>query len=387
MSRDYCYACFKHSLLCVCDVAEVEHRVGVRILQHPAERQHPINSARIVQAGLKRATLEIAWNLESERPSKLAPDAAVLFPSDDSVALEELGVHEHPSELVVIDGTWAQARKLYRRSSWLHTLRHVHLTPSAPSRYRIRRQPRSDYLSTVEAVVSALSILEPDNPGFDVLLERFDRMIDTQARFIADPPPGGYQHRRLEGGGRSPALPSFFRWRHHAVLACLDFHKPDPPHPARIQPVVLSLQRWPNGESVDFVVRGETDHPSSEHLAYMGLSLERYRHGEPLATVRTKMREFLRPDDALVTWKRSSLRPICALAQFDGPGVALKTDYCNWTRSRPGHLAEVAADLPDRESNRCAPALLRVRQRLHALAKVAQWLENSVEQALIESRD
>ena len=76
MSRDYCYACFKHALLCVCDVEVVEHRVGVRILQHPAERQHPINSARIVQSGLKRATLEIAWNLESERPSTLAPDAS-----------------------------------------------------------------------------------------------------------------------------------------------------------------------------------------------------------------------------------------------------------------------------------------------------------------------
>ncbi len=387
MSRDYCYACFKHALLCVCDVEVVEHRVGVRILQHPAERQHPINSARIVQSGLKRATLEIAWNLESERPSTLAPDAAVLFPSNDSVALEELGVHEHPSALIVIDGTWAQARKLYRRNSWLHALRHVHLTPAAPSRYRIRRQPRSDYLSTVEAVVSALKILEPDNPGFDGLLERFDRMIDTQARFIAHPPPGGYQHRRLARGGRSPVLPSFFRWRRRAVLACLDFHKPDPPGRARIQPVVLSLQRWASGETIDFVVRSDTEHPSSEHLAHMGLSLERYHRGESIATVGARVEEFLRPDDALVTWKRSSLGPICALAKFDGPGVALKTDYCNWTRSRAGHLDDVAARLPERKSNRCTPAPLRARQRVDALAKVIQWLEDTIERTSPTTHD
>jgi DTW domain-containing protein len=54
------------------------------------------------------------------------------------------------------------------------------LAPTSPSRYRIRRAPSSSALSTVEATVAALRILEPETDGFDQLLNAFDAMVEGQ---------------------------------------------------------------------------------------------------------------------------------------------------------------------------------------------------------------
>jgi DTW domain-containing protein YfiP len=77
-------------------------------------------------------------------------------------------------------GPWGQASKLYRENGWLAALPHYALSPSEPSRYRIRREPRPNFISTIEAVVAALRILEPATEGLDALLTAFDEMIDAQ---------------------------------------------------------------------------------------------------------------------------------------------------------------------------------------------------------------
>ena len=44
------------------------------------------------------------------------------------------------SHLLVLDGTWSQARALYRQNPWLTGIPHFQLSPEAPSRYRIYQQ-------------------------------------------------------------------------------------------------------------------------------------------------------------------------------------------------------------------------------------------------------
>jgi DTW domain-containing protein YfiP len=63
----------------------------------------------------------------------------------------------------------------------LQTLPHVSLTPSEPSRYRLRREPKQSYVATIEAVACALRLLEPETAGLDGLLRTFTAMIDRQA--------------------------------------------------------------------------------------------------------------------------------------------------------------------------------------------------------------
>ena len=80
--------------------------------------------------------------------------------------------------------SWFHAKKIYNAHHWLRELPHVRLTPSDPSRYRIRPEPDERYVATVEALVYALRIIEPQTRGLDGLLRSFSVMVDRQAAYL-----------------------------------------------------------------------------------------------------------------------------------------------------------------------------------------------------------
>lgn len=197
-SRAFCYRCHKPGALCLCaSIPRVDPRTRVVVLQHPRERAHPIGTARFVELGLTKGEVHVAHGLRREL--ELPADAAVLFPHDTARDLSDLAPDERPTTLVVLDGTWPQARSLYRANPWLAALPHVRLSPDAPSRYRIRREPSEDYVSTLESIVLALRILEPSLEGLEGLLSAFDGMIDAQ---IASHQVGGSGRRIRRNSAR-----------------------------------------------------------------------------------------------------------------------------------------------------------------------------------------
>ena len=195
-TRETCYACHKPASLCLCaHTSAVDNRTRVTIVQHKRERFHSIGTARIARLGLRRLGV-VSGAGHIARPT-LAADAALLYPGPTARDLATLSAHERPSELVVLDGTWHHARRFFLDNAWLRALPQVRLSPAAPSRYRIRRPPAPECLSTIESIVEALSHLEPDTPGFDGLLDVFDRMIRDQIAFIpTERPQGRFQTRR-----------------------------------------------------------------------------------------------------------------------------------------------------------------------------------------------
>ncbi|MEM6730662.1 MAG: tRNA-uridine aminocarboxypropyltransferase [Myxococcota bacterium] len=377
MGRGYCYTCFKSARLCVCDVEPVHNRTDVRILQHPAERQHPINSARLTALGLKRARIDVAWGTTVEPPSDLPMGTAVLFPSAESRDLAALDTRERPRGLVVLDGTWSQARKLYTRNAWIRELPHVHLRPEAPSRYRIRRQPREGYLSTLEATVAALRILEPDTQDLERLIERFDRMIEEQAQFVESPPPGAYRHAKAELPGRAPRLPDTLATGESVVMVYGDFLA-DRTSDA-LQPVVISLARPATGEQVTLTFRGDAHHPALDHLGHMGLHPDEYAAAAPASTAGERIRGFLRSGETLCAWNAVTARHLQMVCGTSLPQVSLKADYCNWCKSRSGHLDEVVRELRRRDSRVHVPThRLRAERRLGQVLAVYEWLQRDV---------
>lgn len=186
-ARPRCWTCFKPETFCVCGrVPRVENRTAITILQHPRERFHAIGTARIARLGLLRSQLLIPRSPVTRSlavPVDPAPGTGVLFPGEGSVDLADVDPAARPTGLVVLDGTWGQAGKLFRANEWLMELPRYRLDPEAPTRYRIRRAPRRSYISTIEAIVAALKIVEPETPGLDGLLAAFDEMIDTQAAY------------------------------------------------------------------------------------------------------------------------------------------------------------------------------------------------------------
>src|SRR5690606_19540844 len=162
--RATCYACHRPVGHCYCaDIPLVDNQTEIVILQHPRERFHPIGTARIASLGLNKVRVEIdhAHALRNgERSLDLAPGCGLLYPGPSSRDLATLPPAEHPRQIVVIDGTWHHAHTMFRDIPGLAKLPRYRLTPPKPSQYRIRREPARDYVSTVEAIVYCLKLIE-----------------------------------------------------------------------------------------------------------------------------------------------------------------------------------------------------------------------------------
>ena len=177
-----CYGCFRPHDRCFCDeIPCIENRTNVLILQHRRERFHPFNTARIVHRALANSSL-IADHTQdlAAIPLNLSDKAGLLYPGPDTIPLEALASSERPRQLVIVDGTWHQTKTLVRDIPALRELPRYALSPTSPGRYRIRREPSAEALSTLEATVSALQMLEPDTPGLDKLTSVFDSMVEGQ---------------------------------------------------------------------------------------------------------------------------------------------------------------------------------------------------------------
>lgn len=188
-SRDFCYRCWRADVVCICSlVPRIANRTAVTILQHHRERRHPIGTERILRLGLTRCQTWIAQRHSGLTVPQI-PDAAecgLLYPHREAIVLADdtCPIEQRPElrirELIVLDGTWSQAKALYRSNPWLARVPHYALAPRRGSDYRIRRQPRQECLSSVEAVVAALRLIEPETKGLEGLLEAFRSMVRIQ---------------------------------------------------------------------------------------------------------------------------------------------------------------------------------------------------------------
>lgn len=182
-----CYECFRPISLCFCEaIPRIDNRTDILILQHVGERSHPFNTARIVQQALRRCHLIADHNQRlGTHHLPIQANAGLLYPRANAPCLTELATDRRPAQLVIIDGTWHQAKTIVRDVPQLRDLPCYRLAPSSPGQYRIRLEPDAQSLSTVEATVAALKVLEPDTVGLDQLLTAFDKMVENQLRQAA----------------------------------------------------------------------------------------------------------------------------------------------------------------------------------------------------------
>lgn len=185
--RPTCYRCFRPSAACLCAwLVPVQTTTTVVILQHPGERRHPFGTVKLLRQMLPNLRYELAERAEvRDLRGELERPVALLFPGPSAQPLEERSTVAAPRTLVVLDGTWSQARSLYYENQWIRELDCCTLTPREPSSYRIRREPSRHCLSTLEATEQALAILEPENRELSRLSAAFDAMIDGQLAISA----------------------------------------------------------------------------------------------------------------------------------------------------------------------------------------------------------
>src|SRR5262249_8118737 len=153
----------------------LETRTRVVILQHPRERDVAIGTARMASLCLPEASLHVGvrWDEHPALGSVLGDPARppiLLYPGEgarDILAEPPAG----PVTLVVVDGPWSQAKTVVRDNPVLARLPRYAFTAPEPTQYRIRREPRREYVSTIEALMHVLGALEGDAARFRALLD------------------------------------------------------------------------------------------------------------------------------------------------------------------------------------------------------------------------
>lgn len=203
MSR-YCLKCGKANNACICNwIKPIAAQTELVVLQHPSESKHPMGTAKILQLSLQNCQYFIGEDFtHHSQLNQLLADkefiSFVLYPSEDSSILStevltKLNVDGKKIRLIIIDGTWKKAYKIWQLSTNLHQLPQVALPHGLVGRYRIRKAPTEQHLSTVEAGFHALSIVEP-LCDFSSLMTPFDKMIEYQ---IAQMPEGVFERNYL----------------------------------------------------------------------------------------------------------------------------------------------------------------------------------------------
>ena len=182
MSRIHCPRCLRPETHCLCRlIPSLDSRTRVLLLQHPSEVNHALNTARLAALGLRNAEL-IVGEVFDDLPTLLNQPgyrARLLFPAEDAQTLQGYAGDDQPLLLVVPDGTWRKARKMLHLNPLLAALPRVTLAAGGVSRYRLRKAPGPGALSTVEAIVQALQVLEAPS-SFEPLLKPFEALIEGQ---------------------------------------------------------------------------------------------------------------------------------------------------------------------------------------------------------------
>lgn len=298
VARVRCVRCRKPAAMCYCAlIPRLETTTRVVILQHTRERDMPIGTARMASLCLPQAELHVGvdWSERASLRRALGDPARppiLLYPGPgarDILREPPRG----PVTLVVVDGTWAQARRVVRDNSILAALPRYAFTAPEPSRYRIRREPRAEYCSTIEALMHVLGVLEGDPARFRALLAPFEAMIDAQIACEASAPA---QRPRIERARapRSP-LPAVIdeRWDDLVCIAA-EAQPPDE---------LIHWLAYRPSDAARFEAIATPASPIAASTSFISeLTEAQLAAGAPIEEVRDRFARFVRSSDILCTW-------------------------------------------------------------------------------------
>jgi len=124
-------------------------------------------------------------------------DSYILFPSKDAINLSESNPQKEKADvknmaIFLIDSTWTCINKMFKQSENLHNLKHMSFNTSRTSQYKIKEQPKSNYLSTIESTLVVLELLnhwrveELADVKLKNFLQPFVKMVEYQEKLIAN---------------------------------------------------------------------------------------------------------------------------------------------------------------------------------------------------------
>eukprot|EP00429_Kryptoperidinium_foliaceum_P011038 CAMPEP_0176003502 /NCGR_PEP_ID=MMETSP0120_2-20121206/1206_1 /TAXON_ID=160619 /ORGANISM="Kryptoperidinium foliaceum, Strain CCMP 1326" /LENGTH=371 /DNA_ID=CAMNT_0017336145 /DNA_START=224 /DNA_END=1336 /DNA_ORIENTATION=+ len=248
-TREICSGCNRPPVLCLCEAlpkTKLKPATTILILQHPNEhRKKTFSTVPLLSLVLDNVYVKVGYRFDLASLPLLkefvdSPEGLplLLFPSDRAITLEDFSADfvadggdsgMLPSEidsgkgnlLILLDGTWAEAKRMALQSPELvKVCQHVTFTSDKPCLYdAVRKEPESHCYSTLEACARALEILEEDGNAQSGCLEK---VLKYMVRTKLDMEASRYDDPRQKGRKRDR------RMRHRMRIEQALFEKPEP---------------------------------------------------------------------------------------------------------------------------------------------------------------
>ena len=165
---DSCNKCGLPIITCICSKApKIRTDAKIWILSTQKEFYRASNTARLLSLINPASTEIFLWertNISEELISKLNNeiyDTFLLFPIENCETRSRKVEYKRTDKIpvfIIIDGTWKEARKIIRRSTYLEQLPIISLEPDFKSKYDLRRGAQDGNLCTIESAIEVLKL-------------------------------------------------------------------------------------------------------------------------------------------------------------------------------------------------------------------------------------
>lgn len=183
-----CQRCLVAENFCICDYRKSSNTaVGFALIMSDGEVLKPSNTGRLI-ADVIPDTFAFLWKrtepdenlirlLNDEQwqpiivfPKEYAEAEQVVFDNETPDFLNDTSheLNEKKPLFILLDASWREARRMFRKSPYLHRLPMLSFAADDPSnesiqsRYQLREASKNSHLATAEVAARALRIIDED---------------------------------------------------------------------------------------------------------------------------------------------------------------------------------------------------------------------------------
>jgi len=189
----HCLRCLLQLEICVCAVLpRVQTRTEIVLIRHVTEELLTSNTGRFAALCLPNSRIAAYGGGAPFSARPLCGPGTVLLYSTGPARTKPLPFA--PERLIVLDGSFRQARRMYKRIPEIRELPEFGLPAPQITPTRLRRPTQPEGMSTIEAIAAALSFLEGPEVAAPLwalhfeLVSRADRLRGRKRAIVASGP-------------------------------------------------------------------------------------------------------------------------------------------------------------------------------------------------------
>jgi DTW domain-containing protein len=174
-----CPRCLYQTHVCLCAaIPRLDNATRVVIVRHHLEKHRSSNTGRLAHMSLANSEIVDHGGVDGPASLPSLEGAYLLYPlGEPTLTIPQ----PRPKQLFVLDATWSQARRMYRKLAAVRGLPVLHVPYDATREVaRLRTAPAAGMVSTLEAIARALRLLDGD--AIATPLERLYDLAVERAR-------------------------------------------------------------------------------------------------------------------------------------------------------------------------------------------------------------